>query len=296
MPFAKHETFHIREGWLFKGMHAISEDPGVFLASDASESLGLGKNMVRALRFWMTATGLTREVREDRCTVQELTDPFGHLVWRYDPYQEEEGTLWLIHYNLLRDPDEATAWYWFFNLFSQPLFNQNSFVGALQSWVIGSQPKLISEKTLKRDFDCLVRTYSPDRRARSPEDLMECPLAQLGLLAEADNGEDRRYRLLQPDPARIHPLVLLYVLQRWREDNQSESQQVGLAQVLRDPGNAGRVFNLGTMGLSDCITRLNDEYPDLVVRLNRAAGLDELTLPAAPSHEVLASYYESLRS
>ena len=295
MPYAKHETFHIREGWLFKGMDAVCRDPRVFMECDASERLGLGRNMVRALRFWMTATGLTEEYQENQRTVQRLTDPFGQLVWEHDRYLEEEGTLWLIHYRLVRDQGGATAWYWFFNYFSQPVFDQASFVSALQSWVIGAEGKAISENSLKRDFDCLVRTYLPDRQARSPEDLMECPLAQLGLLAEADSGRVRRYRLLRPDPARIDPLVLLYVLLRWQEDKKPDSRQVGLAQVLREPANAGRVFNLSTASLSDSLTRLNDEYPNLAVRLTRTAGLDELTLPVATAEEVLIRYCETLQ-
>lgn len=295
MPFAKHETFHIREGWLFKGMDAVSRDSTIFLARDASERLGLGKNMVRALRFWMTATGLTEEYRENRRTHQRLTVPFGQLVWKHDPYLEEEGTLWLLHYHLIRNQNGATAWYWFFNCFSQPVFDQNSFVSVLQSWVISNKGKPISENSLKRDFDCLVHTYLPNRHTRSPEDLIECPLAQLGLLAEADNGQARRYRLLRLDSARIHPLVLLYVLLRWQQHHQPDARQVGLAQVLREPANAGRVFNLNTAGLSNGLIRLSDEYPDLSVRLTRTAGLDQLTLPTAPADKVLTRYYETRR-
>ena len=79
MPFARHETFHIREGWLFKGMDAVRHDSTIFLSSDASERLGLGKNMVRALRFWMTATGLAEEYRAGRRTRQRLIVPFSHM-------------------------------------------------------------------------------------------------------------------------------------------------------------------------------------------------------------------------
>lgn len=295
MPYAKHETFHFREGWLFKGMDAVRRDPRIFMERDASERLGLGRNMVRALRFWMTATELTEEYQEDQRTVQRLTVPLGQLVWEHDRYLEEEGTLWLVHYHLVRDQDGATAWHWFFNHFSQPVFDQASFVNALRGWVIGVEGKAISENSLKRDFDCLVRTYLPDRQARSPEDLMECPLAQLGLLAEADSGRVRRYRLLRPDPACIDPLVLLYVLLRWQEDKKPDSRQMGLAQVLREPANAGRVFNLSMASLSDGLTRLSDGYPDLTVRLTRTAGLDELTLPVATAEEVLVRYYETRR-
>ncbi len=294
MPFAKHETFHIREGWLFKGMDAVCRDSTIFLARDASERLGLGKNMVRALRFWMTATGLTEAYRQERRTCQRLTVPFGQWVWEHDRYLEEEGTLWLIHYHLVREQENATAWYWFFNHFSQPVFDQHNFTSTLQSWVIG-KGKPVSENSLKRDFDCLIRTYLPSRQARSPEDLLECPLTQLGLLAEADNGQARRYRLLRLDATRIHPLVLLYVLLQWQQRNQPEARQVGLAQVLRAPANAGRVFNLSTASLSNGLTRLSDEHPNLAVRLTRTAGLDQLTLPQATPNQVLAHYFEGQR-
>ena len=293
MPFAKHETFHIREGWLFKGMDAVRNDSTIFLSSDASERLGLGKNMVRALRFWMRATGLTEEYRKDRRTRQRLTVPFGQLVWEHDRYLEEEGTLWLIHYHLVRGQDSATAWYWFFNHFSQPVFDQHSFVSALQSWVIGVEGKLVSENTLKRDFDCLVHTYLPSRRDRSPEDLIECPLAQLGLLTESDREHARRYRLLRLNPIRVHPLVVLYVMLSWQRHHQPDARQVGLAPVLREPANAGRVFNLSTAGLSTSLTHLGNESPDLAVRLTRTAGLDQLTLPRATPDEVLTRYYEN---
>jgi hypothetical protein len=295
MPFAKHETFHIREGWLFKGMNAIEEDPHIFLAEDASERLGLGKNMVRALRFWMTATGLTEEYQEDRHTNQRPTEPFGQLVWESDPYLEEDGTLWLLHYHLIRDANNATAWYWFFSHFSQPVFDQRSFVDTLQSWVISVEGRSISENSLKRDFDCLVRTYLPDRRSRTPEDLIESPLAQLGLMAEANGGQVRRYRLLRPSPAHIDPLILLHILLDRQEHSRAGTRQVGLGDVLREPANVGRVFNIGTSGLSEVITRLNDEYPSHSVHLRRTAGLDQLTLPGTAADEILSLYYERQR-
>lgn len=296
MRFGVHQTFHIREGWLYKGMDAINLDGGVFLSEDAPERLGVGRNMVRALRFWMTATGLTEEFRRAQGTSQRLTQPFGKLVWEHDPYLEEAGTLWLLHYHLVHDPGGATAWHWFFNYYSQPVFDQAQFVSALQTWAIGCEGKQVSTDLLRRDFECLVHTYMPDRHTHSPEDLMGSPLAQLGLLNDADNGRTRRHRLVRPDPERIDPLVLAYVLLRRQEEARPGSRQVGLAQVLREPCNVGRVFNIGTVGLNEVVTRLLDIHSDLEVRLHRAAGLDELTLPQAASAHVLARYYADKRA
>ena len=114
MYFAKHETFHIRDGWLTKGLLTIQEQPRIFLDDEAPEELGLGKNMVRALRFWMQATGLAEEIFEDGQKIQKATK-LGELIRDYDPYLETDGSLWLIHYNLVCSKEFATSWYWFFN-------------------------------------------------------------------------------------------------------------------------------------------------------------------------------------
>jgi hypothetical protein len=53
--FARHETFAVRSGWLKKGFDAASDDEAIFLDDDAPLRLGVGKNMVRAIRYWCHA-------------------------------------------------------------------------------------------------------------------------------------------------------------------------------------------------------------------------------------------------
>lgn len=288
MPYAKHESFHIREGWLSKGMDAIHQAPRALRRETAPVDLGLGRNMVRALRFWLVATGLTRQTWENQ--LMQVLTPFGELVWRYDRYLEDEGTLWLIHYHLACSKDGATAWYWFFNHCAYTVFDQETFVEELGQWAINHEErKPVAQRTLERDFQVLVRTYLPTGRDRSPEDLMESPLAELGLLEVVDR---RQYRLLQPDPDRLHPLIVLYVLLQRCPGEPWPERQIGLTQVLREPMSVGRVFNLGAAGLIDVLNRLEMRYPEWAVRLVRAAGLDRLTLPKVEPLAVLERYYQ----
>ncbi|HIF70501.1 MAG TPA: DUF4007 family protein [Candidatus Lambdaproteobacteria bacterium] len=49
--FGRHETFSLRYSWLSKGFQALLEDPGVFASEDATVTLGVGRNMVHAIRF-----------------------------------------------------------------------------------------------------------------------------------------------------------------------------------------------------------------------------------------------------
>ena len=61
MKFRGHESFFIRKGWLYKGLHGIQGNPELFTSKDAMEELGIGNNMVRSLRYWMQATGIAVE-------------------------------------------------------------------------------------------------------------------------------------------------------------------------------------------------------------------------------------------
>lgn len=299
LSFAKHQTFHIREGWLFKGMAAIrqAEDAGelptIFLDKDAPERLGIGRNMVHALRYWMQATGLAEEKFEGR-TVQHLT-PFGELVWQHDPYLESEGTLWLIHYHLVCNRELATSWYWFFNHYVPNSFTDEQALKALQYWAVTAEPdRRVAKSSFKKDVACLLRTYLPDGRARTPEYLRESPLAQLGILREFDGGSQKRYHLQRVDGSRLHPLIVLYVMVDQQIKKREDTTEVRLSEILQEPRNAGRVFNLTTAVLTDLIATLNKNYPDMGIRFVRTAGLDQLTLPTIPPEDVLREYYEEL--
>lgn len=63
MKFRAHDTFFIRKGWLSKGMKYVHSKPDVFVAKDENpmDVLGIGANMVKALRYWLQAVGLTEE-------------------------------------------------------------------------------------------------------------------------------------------------------------------------------------------------------------------------------------------
>lgn len=300
MYFAKHETFHIRDGWLFKGMAAIqhaednNELPTTFLDKDAPEQLGIGRNMVRALRFWMQATGLTEEIREENRTVQRFT-PFGQLVWENDPYLEDDTTLWLIHHQLVSNQEQASTWFWFFNHYAPVSFIDEVALQSLSQWVITEEPdRRVAESSLKKDIDCLIRTYLPDERAKTPEYLIESPFARLDILTAVSTGSQKRYHVNRTTSDRINPLVILFAMLSAQKEYRPSTRQVRLSQVLQEPMNAGRVFNMTTATLTEILTYLEQTHPDLHVRFERTAGLDQLTLPNVEIEEVLTRCYSPL--
>ena len=40
-----HEKFHLREGWIAKGLYGVSANPRVFSGSDGTDQLGVGTNI-----------------------------------------------------------------------------------------------------------------------------------------------------------------------------------------------------------------------------------------------------------
>src|SRR5262249_11639912 len=114
--FARHETFHPRYGWFRKAYRFAALDPLVFGRDDAPVVIGVGKNMVRAIRFW----GLAAKVFVEDPTPANRRSPgvvptrmgnaiFGHDGW--DPYMEDPGTLWLLHWLLLAPRSRLPVWW-----------------------------------------------------------------------------------------------------------------------------------------------------------------------------------------
>ncbi len=118
--FGRHQTFHLRYAWLTKGFQAMAADPRAFDADESTVTLGVGKNMVAAIHYWLQATRIAERGPGGLCPTA-----LGQAVFAadgLDPYLEDEATLWLIHWLLSTNGTQATVWRWFFNHFHQAEF------------------------------------------------------------------------------------------------------------------------------------------------------------------------------
>ena len=68
--FSRHETFHPRYGWFKKAYAEAACDPQAFNAEHAPIQLGVGKNMVRSIRFW----GLAAKLITDAANLDDTAD------------------------------------------------------------------------------------------------------------------------------------------------------------------------------------------------------------------------------
>lgn len=187
--FGRHETFPLRYSWLTKGFQGLRADAGLFESEDATVRLGVGKNMVNAIRYWLQAARLV-ERKDGR---YEPTDLGRHVFDSdgYDPYLEDEATIWLIHWLIATNAHLATAWFWFFNRFHKPEFTVQELATALADFAKAKINGRTSPKTIKQDASILLRMYSRSKTsARTPlEDVLDSPLALLGLVQPDVSGK-----------------------------------------------------------------------------------------------------------
>lgn len=297
MRFRGHETFHIRKGWLNKGIRNVLAVPDVFISKDENpmDILGIGSNMVKSLRYWLQATNLTKEPRTGR-RYQELTK-IGRVIYDNDPYFEEIGTLWLVHCALATNKSEATAWYVFFNEFDLTEFSDEDFEKKIKKYISMnySDEEMPKSRTINDDFRCIINTYYSKRRDSSdntnnnPEDNMECPLTELGLisLVSSQKGE-RIYRKESPKTEDIPELVILaMILYRY-----GDMKEIRISSLQNDVNSIGKIFCLNTLSLHHILYKLDTlGYLSVV----RTAGLDVIRIKTDMTYiECIRLYYQEL--
>lgn len=99
--FSGHESFPCKSLWLKKGYDFVNHERN-FNAPDAVIDLGVGKNMVSSIRFWLKSFGLY-----DGEHLSELADYLFDEVAGRDKYMEDLATLWLLHFTIVTS-GEAT--------------------------------------------------------------------------------------------------------------------------------------------------------------------------------------------
>lgn len=297
MKFRGHETFPIRKGWLNKGIRNVIASPDVFVSKTENpmDSLGIGANMVKSLRYWLQATRLTQEPKSGRRD-QQLTE-IGQIIYRNDPYFEEMGSLWLVHHSLATNKDEATAWYIFFNEFDMTEFTEEDFEKAVRKYISMNAPEkeTPSSRTITDDFKCIVNTYYSKRRSLvegendDPEDNMTCPLTELGLVSGVVvRRNERLYRRETPRSENVPELIVLAaILYRY-----GDMKEIRISALQKDVNSIGKVFCLDTIMLHNILNKLDALG---YLRVVRTAGLDVVKLATDMTFlECIALYYQEL--
>ena len=169
--------------------------------------------MVSAIRYWYSAFGLIQNNISTNLATSIFDSDTG-----YDPFLEDEGTLWLLHYFLVKT-QVASIYNLFFLGFQREKkeFDRNQLLSFIRrKCSTPEQRNVYNENTVKKDIGVLLHNYVAPSEIRSNEDFSAI-FQDLGLINAL--GSDR-YAFNDTEPNHIHPDILLYALLDYKgEDN-----------------------------------------------------------------------------
>ncbi|MBI1374269.1 MAG: DUF4007 family protein [Phycisphaera sp.] len=278
--FSGHESFTLRYGWLTKAIQAVAADSDAFARSDAMVELGVGKNMVRSIRHWALVTGAVQAAEGSaRRSSLECTE-FGKLLLGdqgLDPFLEDLGSLWLLHWHLASRPNGPTTWYWAFNELQDLEFTKTTLLAGIDDLVGRGGWKRPSPNTLKRDVDCFIRTYVPGRITSSPrqviEETLDSPLAELGLIGEVDASGVYAFNRGTHRTLPMH--VVAYALVDFWDRVAPHRDTLAFEHITYQAGSPGRVFKLGETAISEYLDAIESATQGAIA-FDSTAGLRQL--------------------
>jgi len=298
LQFSGHESFQCRNLWLKKGYDYITSDRfSGFNKDEAVLELGVGKNMVASIRFWMEAFQVKNE-KED--TVSDL----GEVIFQengYDPFLEDIGSLWLLHYLLVTNPGRRASLYSIvFNHFRKHRieFKKEQLLNFLNRY-IQQQDESHSENTVETDVGVFIKMYyqptSKETGRKSIEDAYSSLLMELNILESIEVVEGDRpeiYYVIKNDVRDNLPdEIFLYAILDGIERGVF-GYSISFHQLLNGENSPGAVFALQADALVNKIERITNKYNGLVYKED--GGVKELQVSRELKKEnILEQYYVS---
>ncbi|GGI09353.1 DUF4007 family protein [Egicoccus halophilus] len=307
--FGRHETFTPRYSWLKRGYDAVA-DPDyltdlrardgeyIFNDDDAHHRLGVGKNQARSIRFWLQAFRLIEEQKvpgrrapagEPTILGQSLLDTVSGL----DPWLEDTGTWWLLHWMALSPGGYLPVWWTAFHTFPAVEFTIEQLLEHVQAQVettsTWNQPKPAHRGTVKKDVLALLRAYagtSGSRRRDALDDDLDAPLVPLTLIRETD--EIGRFRFgVGPKPG-LPAAVAAFACLDFLSRTGNTARQVLVATLASEQGGPGRALKLTERDLADLLAQAAEEAPGLIGMVN-TGGSEALAVIGDESFGLVAA-------
>ncbi|MDX2001814.1 MAG: DUF4007 family protein [Chitinophagales bacterium] len=279
--FSGHDSFQCRQLWLKKGYDYVKAQRS-FNDEEAVVKLGVGKNMVSAIRYWMKAFNII----DNKDVPTEFGDRLFDDENGYDPYLEDEGSLWLLHYQLIKT-GMASIYSIIFNEFRREklFFTRETFLSYLRRIHEATPIQNFNENTIAKDFNVFVNMYKGDAENSDIEDSFSGILSEIGLLKTIGKGKEEQFQIENNERDKLPDDVVLYAIL----DNQDYSNAVGLNILEYDNNSPGTIFALNRSGLMNKISGI---IKDKAIVFTDHAGIKELQFKNKPiAYSILDRYY-----
>lgn len=291
LHFSGHESFICKQFWLKKGVDFMQEGKS-FSADDAVVGLGVGKNMVRSIKYWLKAFSIIEPYQD------ELTEEGKRIFLEEDgdPYLESIGTIWLLHY-LLVSTEHASLYSLVFNDFRKlrPEFKADQLDSYVERYCAENEFSSYNPNTVGRDIRVLLNNYLPPsiNKKSDIEDsfaglLFELRLIEVKSKLDIIREKQVSYYAIEPGHRESLPAeIVLYSIKDFIEDDRTVTFQ----DLYNGHNSPGSVFALSQEGLYQKIQDIIEIYPD--ISYSETAGNRILQFPASfpDKFQILDAYY-----
>jgi hypothetical protein len=223
-----------------------------------------------------------------------------HLLLKdgWDPFLENDASLWLIHWLLVSNRHIGTSWQLAFGHFHRTDFSKRELIDFVKSFADKRSIK-VGQSSLARDIDCFLRTYLPLRnggRAEIAEETFDCPLQELGVIQASQDGEFFRFAI-GPKPS-LPAAVFVFALNEYFTTSNSERNTMSVQECLygiaNGPQSPGQAFKLDENSLVEYIETIEDMTSGALV-LDETAGLKQIyRRQNLDSMQLLETFYRGI--
>lgn len=258
--FSGHESFSCRMLWPIKGYDYIN-DGNSFNDPNSVIMLGVGKNMVASIRYWLKALGLTEHDKPSTLAKYLFDEAQGK-----DRYLESLGTLWLLHF-LLVVLNEATLYNILFLRYQKERkqFAKEQVLNFVKRLMAeDDRLKQFNSNTVGKDFGVLVQNYVQPSKPKSYEDYSSL-LIDLNLIR--NDNSDRGYAFNIEGKRTVPTEIFLYAVLWMKGSDRTVSYD-----TLQ---NVGLVFCMTDMEMIEMLQQIDREYSEYV-QYSDNAGIRQL--------------------
>lgn len=275
LAFSGHETFPLRQMWLKKvvdmGDDNFMIEKAKFADPEFIAELGVGKNMLASMKHWAQACQI---IEESSSSYFKLTS-LGRNIFLsngFDPYSEHPTTTWLLHWVLASKGLRATTCFWIFNRINTGSFSKTELYVQIRN-LCSEYGKTMSESSLTRDIDTIIRGYAPRVETLALEDCTDPVFGELGLINHMKGGS---YSFNRGPKNSLNLAAFVYsVLDFWMP-NKGLYSTLSLDAIAYGEASPGRVFKLDEDSIISYLMQV-DDVTNGRIRWSDSAGIKQLS-------------------
>ena len=275
--YGRHQSFYPRYGWITRGFHAVKENPSFFSDEKAGIYIGVGKNMVSSIKYWLQAFKLIEPSNEEGAQRGDYkTTVFGESIIGskgLDFYLQDIRTLWILHWKLLEPVSSAVSWYAILNHMPSNELSLNKTIEFIDEFS-NANKEILGNYTIgsiKKDALCFFGMYSSNKKDNFDEGLIS-PFSELGLLTHLGSS---KYEFIVGKKPSLTSEVIVWACKEYMALNNLES--VTVRRLAVDENSPGRIFKLSGSSIQEYLEDFLKQQPGSIV-LDQTLGTSTLKI------------------